>query len=90
MLWSGTSLLGVNAIDFGGNEDYAFPYTGITTPAGDSIGDTENIPGILSAETTSNEGLLQSLLNVFGLEGYTDEGVPSAIAYLKVIINLLL
>ncbi|MDR0607591.1 MAG: hypothetical protein LBG52_04485 [Candidatus Peribacteria bacterium] len=67
-----------------------FPYTGITTPAGEGIGDTENIPGLLQAETTSTEGLLQKLLNEFGLKGYTNDGVPSAIAYLKVIINLLL
>ncbi|MDR3168898.1 MAG: hypothetical protein LBU27_03960 [Candidatus Peribacteria bacterium] len=87
-LWSGASVVGV--LEIGNNTDHSFPYTGISTPAGDSVGDTDNLPGLLGAETTSNEGLLQKLLNAFGLEGYTDEGVPSAIAYLKVIINLLL
>ncbi|GHV25404.1 hypothetical protein FACS1894176_03810 [Bacteroidia bacterium] len=86
---------GVFALTPSDSNKYDFPYTDINSTTSqseiNSVGDSENIPGMISAGMiTSERSLLTRLLNVFGLAGYTDNGVPSAIVYLQMIINLLL
>ncbi|MDR2541417.1 MAG: hypothetical protein LBD11_06795 [Candidatus Peribacteria bacterium] len=76
-------------------DTYSFPYTDVNSTTSqseiNSVGDSENIPGMISAGmVTSERSLLTRLVNLFGLGGYTDNGVPSAIVYLQMIINLLL
>ncbi|MDR0860669.1 MAG: hypothetical protein LBO09_06985 [Candidatus Peribacteria bacterium] len=87
---------GVFAFTAPDGNPYNFPYTDANNTTSQSeitaIGDSENIPGMISAGlATSQRSLLTRLVNVFGLGGYTDtQGVPSAIVYLNMIINLLL